>query len=110
MKRPNRLQVVIFLLGVAGATLLVVLLLRHGMADIAAALAVAGAAGVAVVVISHLAVVLLDALAGAAWLLDCGCRDRRVLRRSALWHLSAHRPASRTLGAVRDVGCAGRAR
>src|SRR5438132_9498378 len=63
MKAPAKIQITVWLLGLAGAALFTVLLIRQGVPQVGAAFVSAGWA-IAVVVIYHLAVpVFLDATA-----------------------------------------------
>ena len=63
MKAPGKIQITVWLLGLGGAALFTVLLIRHGLPQVGAAFLAAGWA-IAAVVIYHFAVpVFLDALA-----------------------------------------------
>ena len=63
MKTPGKIQITVWLLGLAGAALFTILLIRQGLPQVGAAFAAAGWA-IAAVVIFHFAVpVFLDALA-----------------------------------------------
>lgn len=62
MKGSRKFWTVVLVLGIAGLTWLIVLLIRHGLADITAALAKAGW-GVAAVVAFHFVVLVCNALA-----------------------------------------------
>src|SRR6266705_5065631 len=78
MKAPGKIQITVWLLGLAGAALFTVLLIRQGAPQVGAAFASAGWA-IAAVVIYHLAVpVLLDA---AAWWVLFPRSDRLPLRK-----------------------------
>ena len=91
MKAPGKIQITVWLLGLAGAALFTVLLIHQGLAHVAAAFAAAGWA-IAAVVAYHLAVpVFLDAL---AWWVLFPKSDRlplrkRDARRSALRRMLA---------------------
>src|SRR5512140_2287991 len=61
MKITQRIQVVVFLLGLAGCGLFIALLLRYGVPEIVAAMSTAGRGGVLVVAI-HSLPLLLDTL------------------------------------------------
>src|SRR5437867_12079348 len=78
MKAPGKIQITVWLLGLAGAALFTVLLIRQGAPQVGAAFASAGWA-IAAVVMYHLAVpVLLDA---AAWWVLFPRSDRLPLRK-----------------------------
>src|SRR5213083_2186990 len=78
MKAPGKIQITVWLLGLAGAALFTILLIRQGAPQVGAAFASAGWA-IAAVVIYHLAVpVLLDA---AAWWVLFPRSDRLPLRK-----------------------------
>ena len=62
MKGPRKLWITVFVLGVAGLALFIVLLVRHGLGDVGAAFAKAGW-GVAAVVAFHLVVLTTNGLA-----------------------------------------------
>src|SRR5215212_9719932 len=62
MKGSRKLWITVFLLGVAGLALFIILLVRHGMGDVTKAIAAAGW-GVVAVVAFHLIVLLCNALA-----------------------------------------------
>jgi putative membrane protein len=79
MKAPGKIQITVWLFGLAGAALFTVLLIRQGLPQVGAAFATAGWA-IAAVVIFHFAVpVFLDAL---AWLVLFPKPDRL-----SLWQL-----------------------
>ena len=81
MKAPGKIQITVWLLGLAGAALFTILLIRQGAPQVGAAFASAGWA-IAAVVIYHLAIpVLLDA---AAWWVLFPRSDRLPLRK-LLW-------------------------
>ena len=81
MKAPGKIQIIAWLLGLAGATLFTVLLLRQGLPQVGAAFAAAGWA-IAAVVLYHFAVPLfLDTL---AWWVLFPKSDRLPLRK-LLW-------------------------
>jgi len=81
MKAPGKIQITVWLLGLGGAALFTVLLIRQGALQVGAAFASAGWA-IAAVVIYHFAVpVFLDA---AAWQVLFPKSDRLPLRR-LLW-------------------------
>ena len=81
MKTPGKIQVTVWLLGLAGAALFTVLLLQQGFSKVGAAFAAAGWA-IAAVVAYHFAVpVFLDAL---AWWVLFPKSDRLPLRK-LLW-------------------------
>jgi putative membrane protein len=81
MKAPGKIQIIVWLLGLAGAALFTVLLLRQGLPQVGAAFAAAGWA-IAAVVLYHFAVPLfLDTL---AWWALFPKSDRLPLRK-LLW-------------------------
>src|SRR6266513_3594697 len=81
MKAPGKVQITVWLLGLAGAALFTILLIRQGAPQVGAAFASAGWA-ISAVVIYHFAVpVVLDA---AAWWVLFPKSDRLPLRR-LLW-------------------------
>ena len=81
MKAPGKIQIIAWLLGLAGATLFTVLLFRQGLPQVGAAFAAAGWA-IAAVVLYHFAVPLfLDTL---AWWVLFPKSDRLPLRK-LLW-------------------------
>jgi putative membrane protein len=81
MKAPGKIQITVWLLGLAGAALFTILLIRQGAPQVGAAFASAGWA-IAAVVIYHFAVpVVLDA---AAWWVLFPKSDRLPLRK-LLW-------------------------
>lgn len=81
MKAPGKIQIIVWLLGLAGAALFTVLLLRQGLPQVGAAFAAAGWA-IAAVVLYHFAVPLfLDTL---AWWVLFPKSDRLPLRK-LLW-------------------------
>jgi putative membrane protein len=81
MRAPGKIQIVVWLLGLAGAALFTVLLLRQGLPQVGAAFAAAGWA-IAAVVLYHFAVPLfLDTL---AWRVLFPKSDRLPLRK-LLW-------------------------
>jgi putative membrane protein len=81
MKAPGKIQIIVWLLGLAGAALFTVLLLRQGLPQVGAAFAAAGWA-IAAVVLYHFAVPLfLDTL---AWRVLFPKSDRLPLRK-LLW-------------------------
>ena len=81
MKAPGKIQIIVWLLGLAGAALFTVLLLRQGLPQVGAAFAAAGWA-IAAVVLYHFAVPLfLDTL---AWWVLFPKFDRLPLRK-LLW-------------------------
>ena len=81
MKAPGKIQIIVWLLGLAGAALFTVLLLRQGLPQVGAAFAAAGWA-IAAVVLYHFAVTLfLDTL---AWWVLFPKFDRLPLRK-LLW-------------------------
>src|SRR3989454_3443023 len=81
MKAPTKIQITVWLFGLAGAALFTILLIRQGAPQVGAAFASAGWA-IAAVVIYHFAVpVVLDA---AAWWVLFPKSDRLPLRR-LLW-------------------------
>jgi putative membrane protein len=81
MKAPVKIQIIVWLLGLAGAALFTVLLLRQGLPQVGAAFAAAGWA-IAAVVLYHFAVPLfLDTL---AWWVLFPKSDRLPLRK-LLW-------------------------
>ena len=81
MKAPGKIQIIAWLLGLAGAALFTVLLLRQGLPQVGAAFAAAGWA-IAAVVLYHFAVPLfLDTL---AWWVLFPKSDRLPLRK-LLW-------------------------
>jgi len=81
MKAPGKIQIAVWLLGLAGAALFTFLLIRQGVSQVAMAFAAAGWA-IAAVVIYHFAVpVFLDA---AAWWVLFPKSDRLPLRK-LLW-------------------------
>jgi len=81
MKAPGKIQITVWLLGLAGAALFTILLIRQGAPQVGAAFASAGWA-IAAVVIYHFAVpVVLDAL---AWRVLFPKSDRLPLRK-LLW-------------------------
>ena len=81
MKAPGKIQIIVWLLGLAGAALFTVLLLRQGLPQVGAAFAAAGWA-IAAVVLYHFAVTLfLDTL---AWWALFPKSDRLPLRK-LLW-------------------------
>jgi len=78
MKAPGKIQIIVWLLGLAGAALFTVLLLRQGLPQVGAAFAAAGWA-IAAVVLYHFAVPLfLDTL---AWWVLFPKSDRLPLRK-----------------------------
>src|SRR4029077_11959971 len=78
MKAPGKIQIIVWLLGLAGAALFTVLLLRQGLPQVGAAFAAAGWA-IAAVVAYHFAVpVFLDTL---AWWVLFPKSDRLPLRK-----------------------------
>jgi putative membrane protein len=81
MKAPEKIQIIVWLLGLAGAALFTVLLLRQGLPQVGAAFVAAGWA-IAAVVVYHFAVpVFLDTL---AWWVLFPKSDRPTLRK-LLW-------------------------
>ncbi|HSS15435.1 MAG TPA: flippase-like domain-containing protein [Candidatus Dormibacteraeota bacterium] len=81
MKAPGKIQIIVWLLGLAGAALFTVLLLRQGLPQVGAAFAAAGWA-IAAVILYHFAVPLfLDTL---AWWALFPKSDRLPLRK-LLW-------------------------
>ena len=81
MKAPGKIQIIVWLLGLAGAALFTVLLLRQGLPQVSSAFAAAGWA-IAAVVLYHFAVPLfLDTL---AWWVLFPKSDRLPLRK-LLW-------------------------
>jgi putative membrane protein len=62
MKGPGKLWITVFVLGVAGLALFIVLLIRHGLGDVGAAFAKAGW-GIVAVVAFHLVVLVCNGLA-----------------------------------------------
>jgi putative membrane protein len=62
MKAPGKVQLTVYVLGLAGAALFTVLLIRQGAMSVGAAIAAAGW-GIALVAVFHLLVLLLDAFA-----------------------------------------------
>ena len=81
MKAPEKIQIIVWLLGLAGAALFTVLLLRQGLPQVGAAFVAAGWA-IAAVVVYHFAVpVFLDTL---AWWALFPKSDRPTLRK-LLW-------------------------
>jgi putative membrane protein len=81
MKAPGKIQIIVWLLGLAGAALFTVLLLRQGLPQVGAAFAAAGWA-IAAVVLYHFALPLfLDTL---AWWVLFPKSDRLPLRK-LLW-------------------------
>src|SRR5260370_2709573 len=81
MKAPGKIQITVWLLGLAGAALFTILLIRQGAPQVGAAFASAGWA-IAAVVIYHFAVpIFLDA---TAWWVLSPKSDRLPLRK-LLW-------------------------
>jgi putative membrane protein len=81
MKAPGKIQIIVWLLGLAGAALFTVLLLRQGLPQVGAAFAAAGWA-IAAVVLYHFALPLfLDTLAW--WVLFP--KSHRLPLRKLLW-------------------------
>src|SRR2546428_5829697 len=81
MKAPAKIQITIWLLGLAGAALFTVLLLHQGLPQVGAAFAAAGWAIAAVVIYHFVVPVFLDAVAW--WVLFP--RSDRVPLRKLLW-------------------------
>src|SRR5437763_1285288 len=80
MKGPRKLWVTVFVLGVAGLALFIVLLVRHGLGAVGAAFAKAGW-GIAAVVAFHLVVLACN---GFAWHFLFP-RDKRLRFGTLLW-------------------------
>ncbi len=81
MKAPAKIQITVWLLGLAGAALFTVLLLHQGLPQVGAAFAAAGWAIAAVVIYHFVVPVFLDAVAW--WVLFP--RSDRVPLRKLLW-------------------------
>jgi len=81
MKAPAKIQITVWLLGLAGAALFTVLLLHQGLSQVGAAFAAAGWAIAAVVIYHFVVPVFLDAVAW--WVLFP--RSDRVPLRKLLW-------------------------
>src|SRR5260370_11850181 len=81
MKVPGKIQITVWLLGLAGAALFTVLLIHQGLAQVATAFAAAGWAIAGVVAYHFVVPVFLDAIAW--WVLFP--RSDRLPLRTLLW-------------------------
>src|SRR5436305_1967839 len=104
MKGPRKLWITVFVLGAAGLSLFIILLLRHDMGQITTAFAKAGW-GVLAVVAFHFIVLLCNAF---AWPPDL-CESSPATKHGNRYPSTAKSSTSRCANATRDAEAFGQA-